>query len=271
MFRTTGPGLALLVLVTPAWAELAIRDVTPTYGPLGPARKSLAVPAGDELYFRYAITGVRTDAAGRVDGELHVQLTGPNGQALLDDKRPINGLLALGGQTLPATANVSFGPETPAGDYTMTVTVRDKLSGESASFQRKVTCTKAAFALVRLRLSHDERGTIPAAGGMLGQTVHVRCQAIGFDRSQAKVRVVIAMETADAEERSLMPRPIQARLATEGAEQVAQVRSVDFNGSLILNRVGKFTLRLTATDEVSGQKAEVRVPLHVAAAPCRGG
>jgi hypothetical protein len=267
MFRTTCPGLALIVLVTPAWAELSIRDVTPTYGPLGPARTSLAVPAGDELFFRYTITGVRTDDAGRVDGELQVQLAGPDRRALLDDKQPIKAVLALGGQTLPGTANVSFGPDTAAGDYTVTVTFRDKLSAESASFQRKVTCTKPAFALVRLRLSHDEAGAIPAAGGMLGQTIHVRCQAIGFDRTKAKVHVVIAMQTADAEGRPLMPRPIRARLATEDADQVAQLRSVDFSGSLILNRVGKFELRLTATDEVSGQKAEVRVPLHVAAAP----
>jgi hypothetical protein len=266
MLRTTCSGLALIVLVTSAWAELELRDVTPTYGPFGPARKSLAVPAGDEVFFRYTISGVHTDDAGRADGELRVQLAGPDGQALLDDKRPVNGVLALGGQTLPATANVSFGPDTPAGDYTVTVTFRDKLSSQAASFKRKVTCLKPAFALVRLRLSHDEGGAIPA-GGMLGQTIHVRCKAIGFDRTKAKVRVVIAMQTADAEERPLMPKPILARLATEDTKQIAQLRSVDFSGSLRLNRVGKVNLCLTATDEVSGQKAEVRVPLHVATAP----
>jgi hypothetical protein len=85
MFRAACPGLALLVLVTPARAQPEIRDVTPTYGPLGPARPSLAVPAGDELFFRYTITGVRSDDAGRADGELRVQVTGPDGQGLLDD------------------------------------------------------------------------------------------------------------------------------------------------------------------------------------------
>jgi hypothetical protein len=267
MFRTTCPALAVLVLATPAWAELEIRDITPTYGPLGPARPSLAVPAGDELFFRYTITGVRADAAGRADGELRVQVTGPGGQGVLDDNRPINGLLALGGQTLPGTASVTFGLDTPAGDYTVTVTFRDKLGAASASFTRKVTCTEPAFALVRLRLSHDEAGAIPAAGGLMGQTLHVHCKAVGFDRAKAKVRVVIALQTADAEGRPLMPRPIRAQLATDDAGQIAQLRSVDFSASLVLNRAGKYSLHLTATDEVSGKKAEVRVPLHVAPAP----
>jgi hypothetical protein len=162
---------------------------------------------------------------------------------------------------------VSFGLDTPPGDYTVTVTFRDKLGAGSASFTRKVTCTKPAFALVRLRLSYDEAGAIPAAGGLLGQTLHVQCKAVGFERAKAKVRVLIAMQTADAEGKALMPRPIQARLATADAAQIAQLRSVDFSGSLILNRAGKFSLRLTATDEVSGQKAEVRVPLQVGTAP----
>jgi hypothetical protein len=269
MVRITCSALGFIMLATPAWAELKIRDITPTYGPLGPVRQSLAVPAGDELFFRYTITGVHTDQAGRADGELRVKLTGPEGHILLNHRAPIQRVLALGGQTLPATANVSFGPDTPPGDYEVTVTFRDTLSSELAFFKRKVKCAKPAFALVRLRLSHDERGTSPAAGGMLGQTIHVRCNAIGFDRTQAKVRVVLAMLTTDAEERPLMPVPIQVQLATEDPEQVAKLRSVDFSGSLTLNRVGAFSLCLTAVDEVTGKRAEVRVPLHVTS-PSRG-
>jgi hypothetical protein len=171
MIRAICPGLVLFVLVTPAWAELKIQDVTPTYGPLGPTRKSLTVPAGDELFFRYTVAGVRTDDAGRADGELRVQIAGPDGKDLLDEKQPINRVLALGGHTLPGTASASFGLDTPAGDYLMTVTVRDKLSSQSASFKRKLTCTKPDFALVRLRFSLDEAGNSPSAGGMLGQTI----------------------------------------------------------------------------------------------------
>lgn len=267
MLRTAGPWLAFMVLVTPAGAQPAIRDITPTYGPLGPTRKSWAVPAGDEVYFRYTITGVRTDHAGRVDGELEVQLAGPSGQTLLDEKQPIKNVLALGGHTLPGTASASFGADAPVGDYTMTVTFRDKLSSQSTSFKRTVACEKPTFALVHVRLSHDKNGTIPAAGGMLGQAIHVRCQAIGFDRSKARVHVVISMQTADAGGRSLMPEPVQVQVRNDDASQASELRSVDFNGSLILNRIGEFYLILTAADEVSGQKAEVKVPLRVTNAP----
>jgi hypothetical protein len=266
MFRAICSWLVLTMLATPAWAKLEIRDIKAAYGPLGPERTSLAVVPGDQIFFRYAITGIRTDAAGRAEGELRLQVTDTGGKVLIDNKEAIGGLLALGGQTLPGTAQVSFGPDTPAGDYKLRVTISDKLGADSASFERTLTCTKPAFALVRLRFSQDAEGNIAsAAGGTLGQTLYIHCQAVGFERTKTKLRVVFTLQVLDMEGKPLMPKPVRAELAPEDAEQIAKLELVDFKGLLVLNRAGEFRLHLSATDELSKQKAEFVAPLRVTA------
>ena len=266
MLRAVCPWLVLTMLAAPAWADLEIRDVQAAYGPLGPERRSLEVAPGDEIFFRYTVTGIRTDNAGRAEGAVRLQVTDTDGNVLIDDKEAIGGLLALGGRTLPGTARVSFGPDTPAGDYQLRVTISDNLGAGSASFERKLTCTKPAFALVQLRFSRDEAGDIASpAGGTLGQTLHIHCKAVGFERAKAKPRVVFTLQVLDTGGKPLMPEPVRAELAPGDAERIADLALVDFKGLLVLNRVGEFRLRVSATDEVGKQKAELVAPVRVTA------
>ncbi len=256
-----------MMAAAPAAAQLEIRDIKAAYGPLGPERTSLAVVPGDEVVFRYTIAGIRTDEAGSARGELRLRLTGAEGKVLIDNMEALGGVLALGGQTLPGTARVSFGPDTPAGDYTLRVTIRDTLGAASASFERKLTCTKPAFALVQINFSQDEAGDIASAvGGTVGQTLHVHCKAVGFARTAAaRPRVVFTLQVSDTDGKPLIPRPVRATFAPENAEQAANIELVDFNGRLVLNRIGEFRLHLSAMDEVSKQTAEFVTPLRVTA------
>jgi len=264
MLRALCSWLALAILGVPAWANLEIRDIKAAYGPLGSERTSLDVTPGDTIFFRFAITGVRTDAAGRADGEVLVQLTNAAGKTLSENKEPAGGLLALGGQTFPGNAQVTFGTDAPAGEYTMTVTVRDKIGKASAAFERKLTCTKPAFALVQIGFSRDEKGDIPAAAiGTLGETLFVRCKAVGFERTKAKPHVVFAMQVVDGRGKPQLPEPVQVDFTAEDAGQIAKIGLVDFKGSLALNRTGDFRVHVEATDEAGKQKAEFFAPLRV--------
>ncbi len=266
MLRAVCPWLVLTMLAAPAWADLEIRDVQAAHGPLGPQRTSLRVAPGDEIVFRYRIAGIRTDQDGRAQAELRLQVTDADGKALIDNKEAIGGILALGGQTLPGTARVSFGPDTPAGDYRLRVSISDKLGAGTASFERELTCTEPAFALVKLRFSRDEAGEIAcAAGGTLGQTLHIRCAAVGFERAKASPRVVFTLQVLDTGGKPLMPRPMRAEVAPGDAGRITQIESMAFQGLLVLNRVGEFRLHISATDEVGKQKAEFVAPLRVTA------
>jgi hypothetical protein len=256
--------LFLATLGVPARANLEIRDVKAAYGPLGPERKSLEITPGDTIYFRFAITGVRTDAAGRADGEVRVRLTNSAGKTVVENKEPAGGLLALGGQMFPGNAQVTFGPDAPAGDYKVAVTVRDNIGKADASFERTLTIAKPAFALVQIGFSRDEKGNIPCtAGGTLGEILYVRCKAVGFERAKAQPHVVFSMQVLDARGKPQLPEPVRVDFTTEDPGQIAKIGLVDFKGVLSLNRTGDFRVRVEATDEAGKQKSEFVMPLRV--------
>jgi len=76
------------------------------------------------------------------------------------------------------------------GNYVIKITVNDKIHRESASFERKLKVRPAELAAIRLRFAYDEKGRVPApAGGTLGQLLNFSVHVIGFDKSQAKMRV----------------------------------------------------------------------------------
>jgi hypothetical protein len=266
MLRRICSWLVLAMLAVPAWADLEIRDIKAAYGPLGPERRSLDVVPGDTIFFRFGITGIHTDDAGRAEGELRLQLTDPAGKSLLDSKEAIGGSLALGGQTFPGNAQVTFGPDAPAGDYKLSITIRDKLGQDSASFERKLTCMKPSFALVQINFSRDEKGDIPStAGGALGEKLYVQCKAVGFERTKAKPHVVFALQVSDNRGKPQTPKPMRVEFAPEDPGQAAKSGLVDFKGLLALNRVGDFRLRIEASDESGKQKAHFEAPLRITA------
>src|SRR6478752_70277 len=148
-------GLLLVLLVPlPAFAKLEIRNVQPSHGPLGPARASDDVYPLDEYGVRYQVAGIKPDKDGKADLELSVKLTNAEGRAVYEVKpagRKFD--LTLGGDTVQAFGFVTFPEKATPGDYKLAVNVRDKTSGETAGFERKLTLKPPEFRIVGLRLS----------------------------------------------------------------------------------------------------------------------
>ncbi len=259
--------LALALWVTaPAQAQLEIQNVQPVYGLLGSARPNLNLYPHDEVLFRFVVTGVRVDAEGKIDTTMTLHLTDAAGKALINEKNPLKGVLALGGQTFTGNARLNVGERIPPGEYTFTVTVHDKLSGKEASFQRKLTAKPAGFQIVAPQFFYDADGKVPApAGGLVGQNLHFKLRAIGFDRDEGKIDTVMMVQVFDAEGEELLPKPIVAELRTEDVETVKKVTSLNFNGNLALNRPGKFTLRITLNDRLGKKTTQFETPLEVRA------
>jgi hypothetical protein len=256
---------AMLVSGTTAHAGLEIRNIQAAYGPLGPERKVLNVYPSDEVVFRYLITGVKVDGEGRVVGELKLTLSAPDGRILLDETSPTSGVAALGGGSLPGTARVSLPADIPPGAYTLTVTFRDKQSSETASFRRTLDIKASEFAAVALRFSYDPEGKVPApVGGLVGQMLHFRLKAIGFDRTTGRSDLEMVVRVLDAQGRPTMPVPIRATVDSDDADLVRRATEVNLNGNLTLNRAGDFTLSITVTDRVGKKTTKFEAPLHVA-------
>src|SRR5262249_41190471 len=142
----------------------------------------------------------------------------------------------------------------------------DNLSKESASFERQVTGRKMKLQIVGLEFFHDGDGKLPAStNATLGEPLHFRLRVIGFDRSKEKVHVEMALQTLDSEGKETLPKPLTFDFLPEDPKAVRRTSFVFFNGRIGLNRIGKFTLRITINDKISQQSTQLEVPMTVTA------
>jgi hypothetical protein len=261
----SGLSVAMVLLAAAVvQAKVELRNVQAAYGIFGPERKSLDMYPGDEVLFRFTVVGVRLGDDRRTDAVMAVKLTTADGDVLLAQDTPLRVLLGLGGDSFPAQARINLGERTPAGDYTLTVTVTDKLAGEKTSFQRKLTCKPIEFALVAPEFFLDPDGKIPApAGGLVGQALFFRLRAVGLDRSQDKIDSTMEMHVLDAQGKDVLPKPVTVEVKNDDAEVVRKASIITYRGSLFLNRSGEFTLQIVVTDRIARKTARFETALRV--------
>jgi hypothetical protein len=247
-----------------AEAKFEIRDAQASHGLLGPERKSNRYVSGDQVYVRYTIAGLRTDADGRARLELRLTVADAAGKLVLRRESPLNQTVALGGDSIPGFATFDLDENVPPGEYEMTVEVTDLIVKETASFRHRFTCAKEEFALVQIRFSHDAAGDVPAApGGLVSQPLHVRMKAVGFDKSKNEIDVQMEIDVLDAAGKPVMPKPIRTGVHNENPEEVKEATRLSLSTGLSLNRAGNFTLRITVTDTLAKKKVVFESPLRV--------
>jgi len=252
-----------LVVASAARAELTIEKIQPAYGKLGPLRKSLTVTAGDEIYFTFDIAGMQTDGDGKVDGTIRAEITDAEGKSLLKKDNPLRGLLALGGGRLSGMANVTFGAGAKPGEYPVTVTVTDRLSGEKATFQRKVLYQSGGFHIVSPQFFFDADGKLPApAGGFVGQSLFLHLKAVGLDPQAERVDAAMTLQILDSNGKAMLPKPLVAVLSENDSENAKKIQLLTFNANFSLNRAGNFTLQVEVRDRVGKAVAKFTTPLR---------
>ena len=259
------PLIVMLLAAVPAFAKLEIRNVQPSHGPLGPARASDDVYPLDEYGDRYQVAGIKPDKDGKADLEIDVRLTNAQGKAVYDPKPASRRFdLSLGGDTVQTFGFVTFPEKAAPGEYKLAVTVRDKTSGESTGFERKLTLKPTEFRLVALRFTHDSEGKVPAGTTLLvGDMLHYQFKAIGFDRSQKKVSLVMRVQVLDADGKDVGAKPQEAKAEVTDPSKAADARSATLGGQAAMNRAGDFKLKITVEDTVAKKTASFETLLRV--------
>lgn len=261
------PLAALLIAPLPALAKLEIKNVQPAYGPLGPARADDDVYPLDEYHVRYQVAGVKPDKDGKADLEVDVRLTNADGKAVYDPKPAARQLpLSLGGDAVQMSGFVTFSEKAPPGEYKLTVSVRDRTSGESAGFERKLTLKPAEFRVVALRFFHDADGKLPAPTTLVaGETLHYQFRAIGFDTSRKRVGLVMRATVVGPDGKDIGARPLEARADVTDPAKAAGSRHATLGGQAVLHRPGEFKLRIVVEDTVGKKETAFETPLKVLA------
>jgi hypothetical protein len=163
---------------------------------------------------------------------------------------------ALGGSRLPAFALSEIGTETTPGEYTLKVTVSDLADKNKATttLNRKFEVLPRKFGFVRVSLANEKEMPVPAIA-VPGQTFFVNFAVVGFDISDDKKNPDLAVEMRILDEAS---KPTLAKPFTGETKEVPAAfrKIVPMQFVLAVNRPGKFTIELKATDRLSKKTAE---------------
>src|SRR5207245_7778501 len=166
------------------------------------------------------------------------------------------------GKSLPACASVQIGLDQEPGAYTVKVTVKDRVAGATCEITRTCQILPRAFGLVRLTTTSDPDAKVPAPFLQQGKPGWINFTAVGFGhaKSGGQPHVSVVMRVSDEAGRSALARPSLGEISKDVP---ANARALPMQFALEINRAGKFTVELTATDHVTGQSVNVSYPVTV--------
>ncbi|GIW79508.1 MAG: hypothetical protein KatS3mg105_1315 [Gemmatales bacterium] len=262
---TTLAFVTTLVLAPAQTGELRLTNARATYGVLGAPRKDNRVLPGDFYFITFDIENLLVDSEGKIHYSMGMELINPDNEIeykKTPQERPITQYNVLGGTKIPAFAHAQTGVETKPGIYTLKVTVIDRLSKQQASLERKFEVIKPAFGLVELSTSYDKDGIFSAPPmGVTGQSLFVNFWAVGFARNaKGQPHIQLEMTIKDATGKMTHPKPITG----EFTEIPKGWKRLPMQFPLSLNRTGRFTVTIKATDLIGGKKVDqISFPITV--------
>lgn len=259
--------LALLVVAALPSARgdsLSIGNERLTYGFHGPTRADGKFLPGDLIVLAFDLNDITFDADGTASFSTAVEVTSEGKSLFKQAPRKSTARNFLGGKSLPSEAFLRIPPDFAAGTYTISVTVEDTATKARKTMLKKVEVLPAAFGLVQVGTSADPEGHLPTAPvGTLGSSLFINYAVVGFGRDKTAEKlphITVSLRILDEGGKSTMAKALTGK-AREGI--AADLKVIPMQSAVTLNRVGRFTVELTATCEVSGKKSKLSFPIKV--------
>ena len=253
--------LALTPAQVPAAGPLTLTNVRSTYGELGGPRPLTPLLPGDIMFLGFDIENIATDAEGRVQYTMFMELLdGAGASKYKTDPANKNDFVPLGGNKIPGRAYTTVGLDQTPGDYLLKVTVTDLATKVSKTVEQKFSVAAKGFGIVAVYTSVDERGQIPMpTTGMVGQPLFIQLGVVGFARgADKKPNVEVEMVPLDEKGNPTIAKasllPIQGGVDEKDA-------GVTIRYLLPLTRAGKYTIRLKATDKLTNKTSTFTLPV----------
>jgi hypothetical protein len=256
------------VLSVPAQTggDLAVKNIRSTHGVHGPTRKDDKLLPGDVLVVAFDIENLKVKDDGGLFWAMGIELSrketdGSSKRLLKKEPQDMETVNTLGGTTLPGFASVLIGVDSPPGEYTLTVTVKDLgvRPVKTVTVEKKFTVLPVKFGFVQVKLT-TAVGEPSASVGVRGQDMLLHCALVGFvtDVRTKLTNVTFEMVVLDADGKPTLAKSFKGIIAKE-VTTLMQFQPIP----LQLNRAGKFTVVLRATDNLAKKSAEQKLDLTV--------
>ena len=257
--RRSLAALVVLALIPGLAPALEIKNVRPSYGPLGAKRTETKFLPGDVLWINYDIDGLTFDKnTGKASYETKLEFVDGKGMVLFERKTPNEVTAQLGGTRMPGDLHVIMGQNLTPGKYTVKLTVTDKLAKENKTIVYPIEVLPAAFGFVAV---------MAPAVGLPGQHYLAEFGLVGWgvDKTTKKPKVEITIRVLDQndkpvtrESKIILPEDIPAGV------DIDKLQLVPLTYPLYLNRTGQFYIDIVAIDKnAKNAQIQMRYPLTV--------
>lgn len=240
---------------------LTLANVRSTYGELGGPRPLAPLLPGDVMFLGFDIEGISTDAEGRVQYTMFMELLDSAGASKYKtDPANKNDFVPLGGNKIPGRAYTTVGLDQAPGDYLLKVTVTDLANKATKTVEQKFSVAAKDFGIVAVYTSVDERGQIPMpTTGIVGQPLFIQLGIVNFARgADKKPNVEVEMVPLDEKGNPTVAKPSLLPIKDGVDEKDA---GVTIRYLLPLTRAGKFSVRLKATDKITNKTHTFTLPV----------
>ena len=247
---------AALAAVPAQGGQLKLTNSRMTYGELGPTRTNAKFLPGDILFFACEIIGLSIDPTGEAKFKMETRVLDSKGKVIFKrDPEERGQFTPLFGNTMPARALIIVGLDQDPGQYVLEITVEDPKTKSKDTTSTKFEVIKKDFGIVNVYTSYDVHGTISAPNsGVVGQTLFVQATVVSFERDPKTKQPKIELQYQYLDEKGtpLLKEPSKF-LVDNGVDEKHGLFSDRF--PIFLNRPGKFTVQITATDKIANKKS----------------
>lgn len=250
--------LAGLLVLTPSAAQaLELKNIRPSYGPLGATRLDSKFLPGDYLFITYDIDGLKLDDKNKASYVILLEVFDANAKAIFKKETPNVIIPQLGTTRIPGDLHVIMGTDHPPGKYTVRLTVMDTHAKDVKSFTHGFELLPKGFGIV---------GVMAQAVAFPGQPYMLQYNLVelGIDGVKKQPNTKLEMKILDETGKPVSP-PVVNNYPADLPETLdlkkANFIPIDF--PIFPNRPGRFIIEINATDAVGQKTATVRYPLNV--------
>ncbi len=256
--------LSALSVVPAQEGQLRLINERATYGVLGATRPNDKVLPGDAYFLTFDIENLKMDDSGRVRYKMNMEVVNKDGKSQFKAD-PTETVLwsSLGGPRLPAYAHALLGTDMAPGEYTINVKVEDIETKKTAELSKKFQVAATEFGLVRVNTSYDARGDMQApAFAVAGQSIYLNFAPVAFKRDDKtkQPNIAVEMRVLDESGKPTLEKPIPGAVKDNVPEALSLI---PMNLMLTLNRAGKFTIEVKATDKIANKTTTLKLPITV--------
>ena len=257
--------LTLTTVMTLAPAQgIELKNVRTTYGIMGETRKDNKFLPGDFLVVAFDIEGLKVKDTGLVQYSMGMELTkkGKAKPEFKQDPKDLEAENSLGGTILPAFANYLLPNDFAVGEYTLKVTVKDRLGKTEKVLSKTFEVVPLKFGFVQVGLTTPQGFPVPPVA-VPGQRILVHCTLVGYQLKDKLPNVTFEMIVQDDAGKPTVPKSFKGDIKTESKVTPGVMNFVP--RILDLNKAGKYKIVMKATDNISKETTEETINLNVIA------